>query len=165
MEEGSIRFIDPKTAIFGRTEGGFLKLHIEPDEDYSRVSLHYIFPFTAGNGYVSVRNYDSKEIGIIRSMDCFSETAKELLREELQRRYFTPVIQRIVSIKEEFGYFYWEVITDAGSKKFTLRREHHSIISITEKRILIIDVDGNRFEISDCSKMEPKFVKVLEMLL
>jgi len=165
MDEGSIRFLEAQYVVFAKTEGGFLKLHIMPDEDYSRVSLYYIFPFSVENGYISVRNQEGKEIGIIKSMEDYSEATKELLLDELHRRYFTPIIQRIVSIKEEFGYYYWEVVTDAGQKKFILRREQHSIIGITEKRVILTDVDGSRFEISDCSKMEPKFVKILEMLL
>lgn len=164
-DEGYIRFIEPQYAVFSKTEGGFLKLHIMPGEDYARVNLYYIFPFSAENGYISVRNQEGKEIGIIKSIEDYTESTKELLLNELHRRYFTPSIQRIISIKEEFGYYYWDVVTDAGQKKFALRREQHGIISITEKRVLITDVDGNRFEILDCGSLEPKFVKILEMLL
>ncbi len=36
-------------------------------------------------------------------------------------RYFTPVIQKIHSIKEENGFSYWDTETDRGACRFTVR--------------------------------------------
>ena len=46
------------------------------------------------------------------------DKAKALLREELDRRYFTPVITRLTGVKEKFGYFYWDAETTAGKVSF-----------------------------------------------
>jgi len=170
-EEGNIsnyidiRYLSPETTKFEKTNGGFVSMHIEPDENYPRVNFYRAFPFKFSREFISVRDVEGKEIGIIRSIDDFPPKDIELIEMELSRRYFRPVITKINSIKDEFGYTYWNVITDAGPKKFTVQRNQNSVISLTEKNILIIDVDGNRYEIPDYTKLDPKSMKIVEMLL
>jgi hypothetical protein len=161
----SIRYLEPKSSSFEQTPGGFLSLKIEPDEFYARVNLHRAFPFSQEEKYISVRDPEGKEIGIIRSMKDFPSSTVKLFQLELERRYFTPIIQKISSIKEEFGYSYWDVETDSGHKRFTVRRGSSSIIPITDERLIIIDVDGNRFEIPNYKSLGNKNIKIIETLL
>jgi len=86
-------------------------------------------------------------------------------REELDRRYFAPVITRIKSMKEEFGYAYWEVETDSGPRRFTVRDLQQSLLLLSAEHILLVDVDGNRFEIPDYTALDPSSRKVIDDLL
>src|SRR5690606_41613021 len=61
----------------------------------------------------------------------------------------TPVIRRIESVKEEFGYWYWTVETDAGPRRFTVREVQHNVVRLSPEHVLIIDLDGNRYDIPD----------------
>ena len=47
-----------------------------------------------------------KEIGMIASLDDLPKSTARLLEDELNRRYFAPVIEKVLSVKEEFGYTY-----------------------------------------------------------
>lgn len=161
----TIRFLDPKIVKFTLENGGFLSMSIKPDETYTRVNLHRMFPFTVERGYISVRTVEGKEIGVIKSIDDFPKETVKLIEIELERRYFTPVIEKINSIREEFGYYYWDTMTSAGPRRFTVRREAQSVITINNRRILIVDVDGNRFEIPDYKAVEPRYFKIIEALL
>ena len=68
-----------------------------------------------------------------------------------------------MSIKEEFGYRYWTVDTDKGPCKFTTTLARSAIVNIsTSDRVMIYDVDGNRFQILNFSKFEPKSRKMIE---
>lgn len=164
-EFASIRYIGPENTEFTQTSGGFISLKIEPDEFYSRINLYRIFPFSKQNEYISIRDSEGKEIGIIRSLKQFPAETIELFEVELNRRYFSPIISKVDSIKEEFGYSYWNVQTDAGPKRFTVQRGSNNVIPITDQRILLIDVDGNRFEIPDYRKLDEKHVKIVETIL
>ncbi len=135
------------------------------DEKYDRVGLHRAFPFNYEREYISVRTTEGKEIGMIRNIDDYPADIVEIFLYELDRRYFTPYIQKINSIKEEFGYTYWDVLTDSGPRRFTVQNIHNNLIQISDVRILVLDVDGNRFEIPDSAKLDVKSLKMIERLL
>jgi len=159
-----IEFLTPDNSVFDKTPGGFLRL-VKGDQTYERVSLFRTFPFTLGDRYLSVRDMDGKEIGVIKDMDAFPPEAVEAFKAELERRYFTPTITRIKSMKEEFGYAYWEVDTDSGPRRFTVRDLQHSLLLLSEVHVMIVDIDGNRFEIPDYTALDPASRKYIDDLL
>lgn len=158
-----IRYLSPETAVFERTAGGFLSLTLG-DERYSRVFLYRSFPFTLSDEYISVRDKEGKEIGLIRRIGDFPAEAQALITEELERRYFTPVITKIRNVKEEFGYTYWDVETDSGPRRFTVKESHHNIVLLGPEHLLIVDVDGNRFEIPDCTALDSQSRRFIDAL-
>lgn len=164
-EFAQIRYLDSSACRFERAEGGFLRLTIGESEQYERVDLSRAFPLSDTNNYISVRDPEGREIGMIESLDQFPDSTKHLLVEELDRRYFTPAIKKIRSIEEEFGYSYWDVETDAGQRRFTVRRGHNSLVQIGDSRVLVIDVDGNRFEMENYMSLDPRYSRLIESLL
>ncbi len=75
------------------------------------------------------------------------------------------MITRIESIKEEFGYAYWNVETDVGPRRFTVRDMQDNVVLLSPEHVLIIDVDGNRYEIPDYTQLDPKSRRYIEDLL
>lgn len=172
MEEQSVdllqlRFINKENATFQRTEGGFVSLEYE-GKRYDRVGVYRTFPFTDPDHYISIREADEKarEIGVI--LDVWADLSKEeaqMLKEQMDLRYFTPVIQKIIDIKEEYGYAYFHIITEFGECKFTIQMSGGSVVSLSEERILITDLDGNRYEIPDISKLSAAELKKLDLFI
>lgn len=159
-----IIYLTPENSSFYRSSGGFLGMKFK-EECYKRVSLSKAFPFSHSNNYISVKGKDNKEIGLIQDINKFSVETIGLFKEELERRYFLPLVISINSVKEEFGYAYWDVVTDIGSKKFTIRKDNNSFVAVSEKRILIVDVDGNRYEIKDYTKLDAKSYRLIELMI
>lgn len=164
-EYAQIRYLDPSECCFKKTEGGFLSLSIGEKEQYERVDLARAFPLSDSDSYISVRDSEGNEIGMLESLSRFSDSTRRLLEEELGRRYFTPVIEKIRSIEEEFGYSYWDVDTSAGQRRFTVRRGHNNLVQLGGRRVLVIDVDGNRFEIEDYTSIDSRYSRLIESLL
>lgn len=160
------RFLDSSNAVFARTKGGFLSLQLE-DCYYPRIQVVRCFPFREPERYLSIRTPQerSMEIGIIRDLKDVDKRTQDMLREQLTLRYFTPVISKIISIKDEFGYSYWEVLTDHGACRFTVRMGGNSIVHLSKTRILVLDVDENRFEISDLERLTDAERKKLDLFL
>ncbi len=161
-----LRYLNKDNAVFERTEGGFVSVRIG-DEFYPRVQVVRMFPFSDPDQYISIRTPDehSKEIGIIEHMKQVSKEAAEMLREQLALRYFTPIITKIINIKDEYGYAYFDVVTDRGACRFTINMGGHSVVHLSETRILISDIDENRFEIPDVTKLTTKELKKLDLFL
>jgi hypothetical protein len=126
-----MRFLDKKNAEFTATGGGFVSLKVG-DEEYARVQVVRMFPFTDPDHYISIRTSDenSKEIGIIKDLKDVPKETAELLIAQMNLRYFTPVITKIINIKDEYGYAYFDVVTDRGQCRFTINMGGSSVVHI-----------------------------------
>lgn len=163
----SLRMLRAADLHLERTAGGFVALTVRGDEPerYERIDAFRAFPLSAADAYVSLRDPDGGEIGMIESLDDLAPEQAALLRGELDRRYFTPRIERIRELKEEFGYSYWTVDTDAGRRRFTVQSGKNNVTAVGAGRLLIVDVDGNRFEVADYTGLDRSVLRTLEGLL
>lgn len=167
--------LTPENAKFSRSGGNLISLDIINDkgepESFERVVILRSFPVTNPDEFLSVREPDSKkqgrgkEIGMIRHMSDFDEETQKLFVEELDRRYFTPELKKINSVKDKFGYLYWDVVTTAGNVTFVLNNPFSNIRILEDGRILINDIDGNVFQISDPKKLDSASLKKIEIYL
>ena len=155
-------WLTPENATF-YSKNGFLYLNYEGKEQ--RVFLCRQFPFELLWEFISVLNEEQNEVGIIRRLSEFEDEERELLSTELKRRYYTPTIQKIVSVKERYGFSYWKVVCESGEVSFTLHDTYRSIIHAGENRLFFFDVDGNRFEIPDTLALDRKSYKKIELYL
>ena len=166
--------LTPENAKFRKSEGGLISLDLKNGEEnkeefFERIVIFRCFPITNPDEFLSVREADSKkmgrgkEIGMIRYMRDFPEDQQQLFLEELDRRYFSPEITKISSVKEKFGYTYWEAETNAGNMTFILSNPFSNIRSLEDGRIFIHDIDGNSFQIKDPSKLDANSFKKIEI--
>lgn len=155
-------WLTPENASFA-LKNGFL--YIKHGECEQRAFLCRQFPFDMLWEFISVLDEEQCEIGIIRDISLFGESDQTLLTDELQRRYYAPEILSIVSFKERYGFSYWKVKTKEGEVGFTLHDTFRSIIRAGERRVILLDVDGNRFEIPDVDALDRKSYKKIELYL
>ncbi|MBO4609549.1 MAG: DUF1854 domain-containing protein [Lachnospiraceae bacterium] len=165
-EEMTATHIIPVTAVFTQTEGGFVSLDLD-GKHYDRVKIVRLFPFSDADKYLSIREYegDGKEIGIIEDLDLMSAEAKEVIKAQLTLCYFTPVISKIYSIKDEYGYAYFHVMTDKGECRFAINMGSNAVSKLSDTRLIIVDVDENRFEIRDVDALSQKEKRMLDLFL
>lgn len=169
LENIEINYLKPENSVFRVTKGGLVELEYKNAEGktevFSPVILQLAFPFMKPREYISVFAPDKKEVGIIEKLDGFDTETETILFKELRRRYFTPVIKKIVSIKERFGFSYWKVDTDKGEINFAVSDTYKSIIRFSAERYIIIDADGNRYSINNINELDGQSVKKLEMYI
>ncbi len=150
-------------------KNGFLTLKTLFDgkeKSYSRVFLHRAFPFEMTDKFISVLDDCSSEIGIIYDISDFCGDQSELIERELERKYYSPKIKSVNSVKERYGYSFWKVtLYDGRDISFTVRDTYRQIIHAGEDRIFICDVDGNRFEIENLSSLDRKSYRRIELYL
>ena len=151
---------------FTKTAGGFLSLDYN-GEHYKRVRVVRLFPFSDADKYLSIRDHvnGDKEIGIIEDLNAMSEETKTLINEQLRLSYFTPVISKIYEIKDEYGYAYFHVETDKGECRFAINMGSNAVSKLSDTRLIIKDVDENRFEIKDVDKLTKKERRMLDLFL
>ena len=64
-----------------------------------------------------------------------------------------------------FVFSYWEVESDRGPLSFAMHDTFRNIAKITESRVVLTDVDGNRYEIDDVLALDGKSYRKIELYL
>ena len=173
-----MRFLTKENAVFARTEGGFLSLKTD-DKEYSRVGVYLTFPLTNREEFISIREADkeneakiretsdekAKEIGIIEKLSQLPKDQQEMIQEQIRLRYFMPVITKILDVKDEYGYAYWHVMTNFGACRFTTQMSGDAVVSLSDSRLLVTDIDGNRYEIPDFYQLGVMERKKLDLFI
>ena len=102
-----------------------------------------------------------KEIGIVQDIQKMDPQSRKVAEEELEMMYFIPKITRINRIKSERGSYKWIVETDRGEREFDIRHRE-DIRMLESNRVIVKDIDGNRFEIPNYSRLDPRSRSMLE---
>ncbi len=148
-----------------------LKAKLENDKGereekvWERVFLHRMFPFDDPLSYISVLDKDQNEIGMISDLRNMPRETLELLEGELNRKYYAPQITAVTSVKERYGFSYWKVVTDIGPIQFTLQDTYRSILRVSQIRMFVVDMNGNRYEIPDVEKLDRRSYRLIELYL
>lgn len=123
------------------------------------------FPLTLPLGMVSLRDGEGREIGILDEVRQLEPDSRRILAEELERSYFMPRITDIRDVQETLNVVEWDVHTNKGPRTFQVRRVRQNVRRMGERRFVIKDVDGNRYEIRDWIELPPYAQKLLEPYL
>ncbi len=173
ISEGSsfdLHFLDLARVRFGY-EGENLTFIDSDGTYYPRVTLRRCFPLSSQNTFIMVCSPGLEmergaEIGLLRELDGLETDSRSAIERELSLQYFVPVVRKIASIRDEFGFFYWDVETDRGNKSFIMR---DSIIGSTRRisdgRWLIIDINQTRYEIRDFNALDSRSQNFLQRYL
>jgi len=159
-----IKLLPADELSFSLSENGFVCLKYNGNE-YKQVILARIMPFTKPYNYISVMDKERNEIGIVKDIYELNSESADIVKTELNRRYYCKQVISIISAKFKMGYLYIDAEMKNGNETIAINDTSKNIRQLaqevgTEKlasgRILITDVDGNRYEIKDLSKMDKK---------
>ena len=123
------------------------------------------FPLTSAGRMVSVRDQEGQELGLLDDVHGLDPDSREIVREELERSYFMPRVKDILDIKEELNVVTWEVVTNRGPRTFDVRHVRQNVRRMGPRRLVIKDVDGNRYEIRDWMNLPPLAQRLIQIYL
>lgn len=156
---------DPKDLRLFYDPPGTLRLTVGETLSYPTLKLYQASPLSKPGRYISLQNGKGEEITMVENLADFTPEAREVAEEEIRRRYLTARVKAITNVKTEFGVTYWHVATDRGDRDFVVQSLSESCVWLSDKHILLIDVDGNRFEILDRYALDAESLAWLESVL
>jgi hypothetical protein len=155
-----LRMFEPQRIRVFRV-AGVTRLTLENDRSWIKVSIASAFPLSDPDHYIGFLDGGGKDVGMLYDPALLDPASRRLVEEELERRYFVPVVERVQSVKEEFGTVYWKVETDKGEKEIVVRNLRDNLQELSSTRLIITDVDGNRFEFPDIAKLDGKSQSII----
>ena len=162
-----IRVLDPQAVRLFRARPGdaLVRLTWNNDRSWRDVRIARAFPFSEPDRYVGLRDGADKDIGLLEDPNRLDAESRAVIEEELARRYFTPLVQRVVSVVEEMGTVTWELETDRGARRLVVRDLRDSTFPLGPNRLMMTDVDGNRYEFPDVASLGAKAYQVLAKVM
>jgi len=143
--EGSLGLVQPDRVRVWEDE--FQILHVSVDgREFNRVRAVRAFPVSGAADYVSFLSEKGKEILLLAHPSKLDKASRRVLAKTLERMYYVAKILRVDAISETMGVTHWQVLTDRGYASFEVV-DRQNIRKLPHGRYIIIDADGNRFEI------------------
>jgi hypothetical protein len=142
-----------------------LRLTIEEDRSYLKVKVVRAAPLSNPDRYICFLDGKDEEICMVDDLHALDDEARTIIKEELDRRYLTSIIEKIDSVRNEFGTSYWNVMTNRGEREFVVQNAAENAQWLGDHRLLLIDVDGNRFEVPDLNALDKKSASYIEQVL
>lgn len=148
-------YLNPALLRVIKVSEGIYSVTLDSSKTFERVHFFRAFPETFPDEYIEVWDSDKEAIGMMKNLDGMEADSKGYVIESLTRKYFRPRIQRILSLRVEFGFQVWQVETDKGQIEFTVSQPQENISRRGKGRLLIKDVDDNVFEIQNWRELDP----------
>ena len=150
-----LRILDARRVRIFRA-AGVTRLTLEEDRSWTRVSVARAFPMSDPDHYIGFLDGAGKDIGILFDPGLLDHESRRIVEEELEKRYFVPIVERVLTVRDEYGTIYWNVETDRGEKEIIVRHLRDNLQELSSTRVIITDVDGNRFEFPDVTMLDSK---------
>lgn len=142
-----------------------LRLTVKDDRSYITVKPAWSAPLTRPEKYLALLNGKGEEIVTVTDPKELDSQSQEAVMEELHRRYLTATVHRITNAKSEFGAGYWHVVTDRGERDFVTQSLQENAQWLSPTHLLLLDVDGNRFEVTNVDDLDAKSRGYLDAML
>jgi hypothetical protein len=138
------------------------RLRLERDDRcWLDVKPVWASPLSYPGKYLGLLDTKDKEILMIDDPANLDQENREILLFELDRRYLSARVKSIIKVSTEFGSTYWKVNTDKGEKEFITQSLQENAQWMGPRQLLLIDVDGNRFEIGDTDLLDERSQQML----
>ncbi|MCL2387349.1 MAG: DUF1854 domain-containing protein [Defluviitaleaceae bacterium] len=169
MDTMDLGILDIGEAEFYSGSGGFAGLRYK-GEDYSHIILRRIMPMQEPFSYISVADHDNKEIGILKAVDDLPDNQRNIVLTELDNRYYSPEVLEVVSVQDKLGYVYMELRLKNKRdieyrKSCAIKDVSRNIRMLSDTSVIIFDVDGNRYIVSDLKRLSRQSMRKLDAYL
>jgi len=122
------------------------------------------FPIAAPEEAIALLDADGHERAWIARLHDLPEPVRALVAEALEQREFMPVIERLLDVSSFVAPSLWQVQTDRGATRFTLKGEE-DIRRLGPDLLIVNDAHGVQYLIRDPQRMDRHSRKLLDRFL
>jgi hypothetical protein len=122
------------------------------------------FPITDPTKWVSICDAHGAELAFIDDLEDLPAPVRAVLVEDVARRHFVPVVEKIVRVSAESEPSDWDVATDRGMTRFTLANDD-DVRPLGRHGATIVDAHGIRYLVPDLNALDSASRRLLERYL
>jgi len=122
------------------------------------------FPLSDPKRSISIINAEGVEVLWVADLELLRPRIRQTLLDELSRREFMPIIERIEHVSSTNDPSQWQVRTDRGATQFLLKGDD-DVRRIGAHGAMLIDATGTRYLVPDTRTLDSASRRVLERYL
>jgi len=158
--------LDPSQVRVRLDRQGRLGLRLRNGQEHINVRVVPAFPISRPRRFIYFLDEEGRELGLLVEPRRLDRESRDLVLAQADQAYFMPRIQRIIRVDEQMGgTAVWEVETDRGWNRFEMLPRGESVWFVGRDRVLIRDVDGNRYLIEDLGGLDQRSRRWAELYL
>jgi hypothetical protein len=151
---------------FGLGHDAWGQLVLTDSEGRQHIGVEVVraFPLSDPSRGISICDAKGRELVWLDDLDVLAPALAQQIEEELAKREFVPIIQRILKVSSPVEPSEWEVETDRGRTSFVLNSED-DVHELDERRALLTDAHGIRYLIVEIGQLDANSRRLLERYL
>lgn len=154
-------YIDRDSARFARKGITLVDMELPDGRKFENLEPRRLFPMSDQDRYISLLDENGVEQAVIRDVNALPEDQKELINSCLEEYYLIPKITKITDYIERFDSLTLFTETDRGPAKIVIRILIHGLKMLTDTRLLVRDVNDNRYEVPDIRELDKRSLQIL----
>ena len=158
-------FIDKDMASFTRRDLTLLDVNFRDGKVLEKLEPRRLFPISDKARYIALLDDSGAEQAVIRDLSVLPEEDQKIVEDCLQEYYLVPKISCIRDCKERFDGITLFTDTDHGPANIEIRVLNHGLRMAGDFRALIRDVNDNRYEIPDVSRLDKHSRQLIDQYL
>lgn len=157
--------LKPAEIVLRQTSAWGLTLTLADVRSWLGVRIVRSFPLSERQEYLTFLNRKNDEIGTIRLLADLEPVSRRLAEEEIANRYLVNVVQGIHALRCEGDTLYLDVSCQRGQRECVVKATRETVIRLGNGRLIVVDVDGNRFEIPNLQHLGKRVVDTFNQVL
>lgn len=146
-------YIDKDMARFTRRDLTLVDMELSDGRCFEKLEPHRLFPVSVRDKYITLLDEGGVEQAVIRDVNTLPKEQRELIEDCLAEYYLIPKILRIHDCHERFDGLTLFTETDRGPANIEIRILLKGF-RMDGVRVLVRDINDNRYEIPDITRMD-----------
>ena len=146
-------YIDGNSARFTRKDLTLVDMELTDSRSFENLEPKRLFPVSMQDKYITLLDESGTEQAVIRDLTALPADQRQIIESCLNEYYLIPKIQRIRAYEERFDGLMLHTDTDKGPADIEIRSLALGF-KMDGVRALLRDINDNRYEIPDVTKLD-----------
>lgn len=146
-------YIDNDMARFVRKDLTIVDMELSDGRRFETLEPHRLFPVSVQDRFITLLDENGVEQAVIRDLKTLPKDQREIIEDCLNEYYLIPKILRIRDYRERYDGLTLFTDTDKGPADIEIRILLKGF-RMDGVRVLIRDINDNRYEIPDINRVD-----------
>ena len=157
-------YIENEMARFTRKDLTVVDMELSDGRRFENLEPHRLFPVSVQNQYITLLDESGTEQAVIRDLTTLPDEQREIIEDCLNEYYLIPKILKIRDYNERFDGLTLFTDTDKGEANIDIRILLKGF-RMDGVRVLVRDINDNRYEIPDITRLDSMSRQILSRYL
>jgi hypothetical protein len=157
-------YIENDMARFTRKDLTIVDMDLSDGRRFENLEPHRLFPVSVKNQYITLLDESGTEQAVIRDVTTLPAEQREIIEDCLNEYYLIPKILKIRDFHERFDGLTLFTDTDKGEANIDIRILLKGF-RMDGVRVLVRDINDNRYEIPDINRLDTMSRQILSRYL